>query len=382
MEAGLQRIKEKTGLPIDAYFSATKIEWIIENVPEAKKLLEKGQLLVGTIDTWLIWKMTNGESYVTDETNASRTMLYNIQEREWDEDLLTLFGLNVEMLPKVISSSNQFGHFDIGGHSIPICGVAGDQQAALFGQGCLEKGQMKNTYGTGCFMLMNQGAQFILSEHGLVTTMACSLNESPVYALEGSVFIAGAAIQWLRDGLELISDAAETQKLAEAVADDEEVVFVPAFVGLGTPYWDMYARGAIFGITRDTTKQHIAKAALQSIAFQVKDVMEAMLKDSGLEISQLKVDGGVTANDYLMQFQADLLDAEVLRASNKETTALGAAYLAGLAVGMWTMADISAFTAQGDTFSSTMSEEKRKQVYGNWKKAIKRTLGWLKDRDE
>lgn len=374
-----ERIREKTGLPIDAYFSATKIEWIIDSISEAKECAKEGRLMVGTIDTWLIWKMTNGHSFVTDETNASRTMLYNIQERNWDADLLALFGVSEQMLPKVQASSSLFGYYEINGHSIPICGVAGDQQAALFGQGCWHKGEMKNTYGTGCFILMNQGSQFVLSDHGLITTMACSLTPEPVYALEGSIFVAGAAIQWLRDGLELVSDASETQQLAEEVPGSDEVVFVPAFVGLGTPYWDMYARGAIFGLTRDTTKAHIAKAALQSIAFQVKDVMQAMMADSGLAITQLKVDGGATDNDYLMQFQADMLGIDVLRSHNKETTALGAAYLAGVMIGLWTLDDLSSLSSEGKTFNPKMDEDYKDKIYTHWKKAIGRTLGWLKN---
>jgi glycerol kinase len=372
-------IHHKTGLPIDAYFSASKVNWLLENVPGARKRAESGELSAGTMDTWLIWKMTNGRSHVTDTTNASRTMLFNIQNLSWDAELLNIFDVSAGILPNVYPSSSEFGFFEIEGHKIPISGVAGDQQAALFGQGCINKGELKNTYGTGCFMLMNQGEQFVKSDNGLITTLACTLDSKPCYALEGSVFIGGAAIQWLRDGLELVASAAETQTLAENAVGDDEVVFVPAFVGMGTPYWDMYARGAIFGITRDTNKSHIAKAALQSIAFQVKDVLEAMKETSGLPLLEIKVDGGATANDFLMQFQADILGVSVLRSQNKESTAMGAAFLAGLQVGLWTMDDISRFSADGKKYLPSMDAEKSILLYHNWKKAVKRTLGWLKD---
>ncbi len=372
------QIREKTGLPIDAYFSGSKVNWILNNVDGAREKAENGDLLFGTIDTWLIWKMTEGKSHVTDMTNASRTMLFNIKSLMWDTDLLGLFEVPENMLPEVKSSSNAFGFYELDGHQIPIGGVAGDQQSALFGQACLEKGQAKNTYGTGCFMLMNQGSEFVLSENGLITTLACSLNEKPVYAFEGSVFVAGAAVQWLRDGLAIINKASQTQELAESTEDDE-LIMVPAFVGLGTPYWDMYARGAIFGITRDTGRAQFAKAALQSIAYQTKDVIEAMSKDGGVKLQQLKVDGGATANDYLMQFQSDILDVEIIRPDNAETTAMGAAYLAGLHVGLWNTQEISEFSNKGTSYLSKMPVEKRNKLYRNWTKAISRTLGWLKD---
>ncbi|MEO9476696.1 MAG: glycerol kinase GlpK [Cyclobacteriaceae bacterium] len=378
-EKGLfNTIREKTGLPIDAYFSATKVHWLLQNVSGALERAEKGELLLGTIDTWLIWKMTGGKSHLTDMTNASRTMLFNIKTLKWDDELLQIFGIPKSMLPEVVASSSPFGSYELDGYQIPISGVAGDQQAALFGQGCLEKGDAKNTYGTGCFLLMNQGQDFALSDHGLVTTLACSLDEKPVYAFEGSVFVAGAAIQWLRDGLEIIETAGETQSLAESV-DTDDVVLVPAFVGLGTPYWDMYARGAVFGLSRDTGRAHFAKAALQAIAFQTRDITEAMIKDGGLKPETLKVDGGATANEYLMQFQSDIMDMEILRARNAETTALGAAFLAGLQVGFWSIVDVSKLSSQGISYTPKMQEGKRNELYGNWSKAVSRTLGWLKN---
>ncbi|MEP0369388.1 MAG: glycerol kinase GlpK [Cyclobacteriaceae bacterium] len=370
-------IREKTGLPIDSYFSATKVHWLLQNVEGAIERANKGDLLMGTIDTWLIWKMTGGKSHLTDMTNASRTMLFNIKTLQWDHELLEIFGIPKTMLPEVVASSSHFGNCELDGYQIPISGVAGDQQAALFGQGCMEKGDAKNTYGTGCFLLMNQGQDFALSEHGLVTTLACSLDEKPVYAFEGSVFIAGAAVQWLRDGLELIETASETQSLAESV-DTDDVVLVPAFVGLGTPYWDMYARGAVFGLSRDTGRAHFAKAALQSIAFQTRDIIEAMVKDGGLKPETLKVDGGATANEYLMQFQSDILDMEILKAKNAETTALGAAFLAGLQIGFWSVDDVSRLSSRGISYKPKMQEGKRNELYGNWSNAVSRTLGWLK----
>lgn len=370
-------IREKTGLPIDAYFSATKVHWLLQNVDGAIERSRRGDLLMGTIDTWLIWKVTGGKSHLTDMTNASRTMLFNIKTLQWDDELLEIFGIPKSMLPEVVASSSHFGSYELDGYQIPISGVAGDQQAALFGQGCLEKGDAKNTYGTGCFLLMNQGRDFALSEHGLVTTLACSLDKKPVYAFEGSVFIAGAAVQWLRDGLEIIETASETQSLAESV-DTDDVVLVPAFVGLGTPYWDMYARGAVFGLSRDTGRAHFAKAALQAIAFQTKDITQAMIKDGGLKPETLKVDGGATANEYLMQFQSDILDMEILRAKNAETTALGAAFLAGLQVGFWSLDDVSRLSNRGISYKPKMQEGKRNELYENWSKAVSRTLGWLK----
>ncbi|WP_258104430.1 glycerol kinase GlpK [Marinoscillum sp. MHG1-6] len=374
-----ETIRTKTGLPIDAYFSASKLHWLLNYVEGAHEKAEAGNLLFGTMDTWLIWKMTRGQSHVTDHTNASRTMLFDIAASEWDETLLSLFAVPRSMMPAVKSSSEHFGIFKMDGVEIPISGVAGDQQAALFGQGCVEKGDVKNTYGTGCFVLMNQGNEMTSSDFGLVTTRACSLDSKPVYALEGSVFIGGAAVQWLRDGINIIDHAAETQEMAEQAQGEDELVLVPAFVGLGTPYWDMYARGAVFGLTRDTGREHFAKAALQAIAFQTRDVLDAMEKDSGLKVETLKVDGGATANDYLMQFQADLLDTPIAVSEHTETTALGAAYLAGLQVGFWNLEEVKRFSNSGRHFSPKMEESKRERLYSQWKKAVSRTLGWLKD---
>ncbi|MBP6664353.1 MAG: glycerol kinase GlpK, partial [Chitinophagales bacterium] len=328
-------IRENTGLVIDAYFSGTKIKWILDNVPDAREKAEKGQLLFGTIDTWLIWKLTNGKTHATDYSNASRTMLYNIANLAWDKQLLAELNIPAKMLPKVLNSSDNYGTTTpelFGGTAIPITGVAGDQQAALFGQACFTQGMAKNTYGTGCFMLMNTGTERIRSKNGLLTTIAWGLNGTVEYALEGSVFIAGAAIQWLRDGLRLIDSAADSEFYANKVPNSDGVYVVPAFAGLGAPYWDMYARGAIFGLTRRTTKAHLVRATLESLAYQTRDVLKAMEADSGLKLRTLRVDGGACANNLLMQFQADILDTPVERPALVETTAMGAAYLAGIAV--------------------------------------------------
>ena len=327
--------KKKTGLVIDAYFSATKLNWIMNNVAGAAELAEDGKLLFGTIDTWLIWNITQGEVHATDYSNASRTLLYNIHELCWDEQLLQLLNVPQNMLPEVRSSSAGYGHYVCNGIRIPIGGVAGDQQAALFGQHCFSAGMVKNTYGTGCFMLMNTGDDAVESKAGLITTIAWGINGKVSYALEGSVFIAGAAIQWLRDGLALFENASDSESIALTSIDSEEVYFVPAFTGLGAPYWDMEARGAIFGLTRDSGKGQITKAALESIAFQTKDLISAMELDTNKNFSMLAVDGGASANNFLMQFQADILGASIQRAAIIESTALGVAYLAGLHVGLW-----------------------------------------------
>lgn len=373
-------IKENTGLVLDAYFSGTKIKWILDNVEGAREAAEKGDLLFGTVDTWLIWKLTNGRSHCTDYTNASRTMIYNIKNLCWDEKLLKELNIPKSMLPEVKDSSGTFGYANLGGkggHRVPICGVAGDQQAALFGQACFEKGEAKNTYGTGCFMLMNTGDKMISSKNGLLTTIAIGLNGKVQYALEGSIFVGGAAVQWLRDELKLISDSKDTEYFASKVKDNGGVYFVPAFVGLGTPYWDMYARGAIVGLTRGANKNHIIRATLESIAYQTKDVLEAMQEDSGIELKALKVDGGASANNFLMQFQADIIGKNVERPSIVETTALGAAYLAGLAVGFWeSKEEIKNNWCLERSFVSTMSSEERLIKHNKWKKAVKRALDW------
>ena len=373
-------ITENTGLIPDAYFSGTKIKWILDNVEGARESAEKGDLLFGTIDTWLIWKLTNGTSHATDYTNASRTMIYNIKDLCWDEKLLKEMNIPKSMLPKVQDSSGTFGYANLGGkggHRVPICGVAGDQQAALFGQVCFEKGEAKNTYGTGCFMLMNTGEKMIKSSKGLLTTIAIGLDGKVEYALEGSIFVAGAAIQWLRDELKLISDAKDTEYFANKVKDNGGVYFVPAFVGLGTPYWDMYARGAIVGLTRGTNKNHIIRATLEAIAHQTRDVLEAMQEDSGIELKALKVDGGASANNFLMQFQSDIIGKVVHRPSLVETTALGAAYLAGLAVGFWdSKEDIRQNWNIEKEFTPVMEKDDRNKKHSKWKKAVQRSLEW------
>ena len=366
-------VKNETGLVLDAYFSGTKIKWILDHVEGARERAEKGELCFGTVDSYLIWKLTEGRSHKTDYTNASRTMLFNINTLKWDEKLLKELNIPTTVLPVVQASRSKFGNFNIEGTSIPILGVAGDQQAALFGQCCFDKGEAKNTYGTGCFMLMNVGKEKVTSHNGLLTTLAAHPDGSVDYALEGSVFIAGAAIQWLRDGLELFSDASETEAMANQ-SENEEVVVVPAFAGLGAPYWDMYARGAIFGLTRDTDKNDIVKATLESLAFQSKDVLEAMERDSGTQLKLLKVDGGAVTNNYLMQFQADILGAEVERPVLTESTAQGAAYLAGLESGLWNVEDLFEMKAIDRVFQVEMKEEKRQLKYSLWKKSVERVM--------
>lgn len=374
-----QVIKEKTGLIIDAYFSATKIQWVLNHVEGAKEKAKKGELCFGTVDTWLMYKLTKGKVFATDYTNASRTMLFNIHTLEWDEELLQKFEIPRSLLPEVKPSSGIFGYTDpkILGASIPIAGVAGDQQAALFGQCCFEPGQAKNTYGTGCFLLMNTGKKLVNSEHGLLTTIAVGMDGEVEYALEGSVFVAGAAIQWLRDQLQFIKNAAESEELARKVPDSNGVYVVPAFTGLGAPYWDQYARGAIFGLSRGATKNHIIRATLESLAYQTQDVLEAMQEDSGIELAELKVDGGASANNFLMEFQADILNTTVVRPQVIETTALGAAYLAGLAVGYYkSKEDISKNLKVSQQFTPKMDSEQRKLLLDGWKQAIAHTRGW------
>ncbi|MFT6881510.1 MAG: glycerol kinase [Marinoscillum sp.] len=372
------KIKSKTGLVVDAYFSGTKVKWILDNVEGARDMAEKGELCFGTIDSWLVYKLTKGEKHVTDYTNASRTQLYNIVENKWDDELLSIFNIPKSMLPEAHPSSYHFGDCDIKGVQLPIMGIAGDQQAALFGQACFEPGTAKNTYGTGCFMLLNTGEKCQFSKNGLLTTIACSTSDKLHYALEGSIFIAGAAIQWLRDGLRLIDRAADSEYFAKQVSTDD-VFLVPAFAGLGAPYWDQYSRGAIFGLTRDTGKNHIVKAAIESIAYQTRDVMQAMQQDSGIELASLNVDGGATSNDYLMQFQADILGVEVDRPEIVESTALGAAYLAGLTSGLWTIDDLKTMRISNKKFVPSKTKEERDRLYKRWQKAVERTFDWAKD---
>jgi len=369
-------VKENTGLVIDAYFSGTKIKWILDNVDGARKKAEEGNLLFGTVDAWLIWKLTGGEIHATDYSNASRTMLYNIRELCWDKKLLEALDVPESMLPEVRDSSGHFGELAFEGVNIPITGVAGDQQAALFGQACFEQGMAKNTYGTGCFMLMNTGEKLHHSESGLLTTIAWGLDGKITYALEGSIFIAGAAIQWLRDGLKIIDSAPESEELAKKAGDANSVYVVPAFAGLGAPYWDMYARGAIFGLTRDTGREHIVKATLESLAYQTKDVLDAMQKDSGIQLKKLQVDGGACANDLLMQFHADILGVKVERPEVIESTALGAAYLAGISVGLLEKEEILSQRSVDRLFIPNMDDNKREALYKGWQKAVKRVMKW------
>jgi glycerol kinase len=371
-----EHVRKTTGLVIDSYFTGTKVKWILDNVKGAREKAEKGELLMGTIDSWLVWNMTNKKNHVTDYTNASRTLIYDIVNLKWDDKMLSALTIPKNMLPEVKPSAYHFGDFEIEGVKIPIAGIAGDQQAALFGQGCFTKGTAKNTYGTGCFMLMNTGEEPQFSKNGLLTTIAYGLDGKVNYALEGSIFIAGAAIQWLRDGLELIKDAKETQELADSVKGESSVYVVPAFAGLGAPYWDMYARGAIFGLTRDTGKAHLAKATLESLAYQTKDILKAMEDDSGIQLKNLRVDGGACANDHLMQFQADILDTEVHRPEVIESTAMGAAFLAGIQVGLWKQEDIDQNRPMNRIFKPTFDRVKRKRLYKNWQKAVERTKGW------
>ncbi len=372
-------IKEKTGLIPDAYFSGTKIKWILDHVEGAREQAKAGELLFGTVDTWIIWNLTKGKTFVTDYTNASRTMLYDIKKLTWDEKILEELDIPVQMLPEVKPSSCIYGYSDrsLFGDAIAIAGAAGDQQAALFGQCCFSKGEVKNTYGTGCFLLMNTGTEAIMSQHGLITTIAASTGSEVNYALEGSVFVAGAAIQWLRDELQLIRSAAESEKCALQVPDTNGVYVVPSFTGLGAPYWDQYSRGVIVGITRGCNKDHIIRATLEAIAYQTQDVLRAMESDSMLTLKSLKVDGGACANRFLMQFQADILNTEVQKPECIETTALGAAYLAGLAVGFWKdREEIKANWALAETFRPDMTEEKRSSLIAGWKKAVKRSFSW------
>lgn len=373
------KIQEKTGLILDAYFSATKVKWILDHTPGAREKAAKGELCFGTVDSWLVYKLTNGQVHVTDVSNASRTMLFNIHSLAWDADLLQLFNVPASMLPTVKSSSEIYGHTQniLNAHNIPIAGIAGDQQAALFGQMCTQPGMVKNTYGTGCFMLMNTGQKAVPSTNQLLTTIAWQINGVTSYALEGSVFIAGAVVQWLRDGLKIIRTASEVEKLALEVADSGGVYVVPAFAGLGAPYWNQHARGTIVGITRGTTGAHFARAALDSIAYQTMDVLKAMEADSGISIKELRVDGGATANNTLMQFQCDMLNTKVVRPVVVETTAIGAAYLAGLAVGFWSsLEEIQAQWQMETIFTPTMSEANRNERASGWQKAIGAAISW------
>ena len=365
-------VKSKTGLPIDAYFSGTKVRWILEHLRQQEGDIDG--LLFGTIDSWLIWNMTQGQAHVTDYTNASRTMLFDIDTLKWDEKILEELSIPASMLPTVQASASHFGKWSYKGHKIPIAGVAGDQQAALFGQACFEPGSAKNTYGTGCFMLMNIGKEMTLSKNRLLTTIACDRNGKPVYALEGSIFMAGATVQWLRDGLQLISDSKETEQLANSVKEEHEVIMVPAFAGLGAPYWDMDCRGAIYGLTRGTTSAHIAKAAVDAMAYRTKDVITAMIQDSGVELKTLKVDGGASKNNYLMQFQADLLQVEVDRPVNIESTAMGAAFLAGMTLGLWDSQLIQSNRIVDKTYKPVANKEETQKLYSAWLTAVKRTL--------
>ncbi len=371
-----EHVRQTTGLVIDSYFSGTKIKWILDHVDGAKQKAEKGDLLMGTVDTWLVWNMTNRANHVTDYTNASRTLIYDIVNLKWDDTLTEFLGIPKSMLPEVKPSAHHFGDYELDGVKIPIAGIAGDQQAALFGQACFKEGTAKNTYGTGCFMLMNTGEKPMFSKNGLLTTIGYGLDGKVTYALEGSIFIAGAAVQWLRDGLELIKDAEETEALANSVEGENPVYVVPAFAGLGAPYWDMYARGAVFGLTRDTGKAHLAKATLDSLAYQTKDILKAMEDDSGIQLKNLRVDGGACANNHLMQFQADILDTEVHRPEVIESTAMGAAFLAGIQIGLWKQKDVDQNRPLNSIFKPTFDRVKRKRLYGKWQQAVERTKGW------
>lgn len=376
-------IQEKTGLIIDAYFSATKLKWILDNVSDARKKAENGELAFGTIDSWLTWKLSGGELHVTDVSNASRTMLLNIHTCQWDEDLLKLFSIPKSLLPEVKPSSKIYGvtGSTVPGSRIPIAGIAGDQQAALFGQLCTQPGMVKNTYGTGCFMLMNTGEKAILSNNNLLTTIAWKIDDKVEYALEGSVFIAGAVVQWLRDGLKIIRNSADVEKLAQQAQHTDGVYLVPAFAGLGAPYWNQYAKGTIFGLTRGSSNAHIAKAALDSIAYQTYDVLRSMEADSGIQIKELRVDGGATVNNQLMQFQSDILNCKVVRPTITETTGLGAAYLAGLAVSYWKNIDEIQQQWQIDkSFIPAMKDEQRTELVKGWQRAVRASIEWADDR--
>ncbi|MRI81136.1 glycerol kinase GlpK [Aerococcaceae bacterium DSM 109653] len=378
-----EMIHDKTGLVIDAYFSATKIRWILDNVEGAQERAEKGELLFGTIDTWLVWKLTDGAKHVTDYSNAARTMLYNIKELKWDEEILSLLNIPAVMLPEVKSNSEVYGvttPFHFYGGEVPIGGMAGDQQAALFGQLAFEPGMVKNTYGTGSFIIMNTGEEVQMSKNNLLTTIGYGINGKVYYALEGSIFIAGSSIQWLRDGLRMIEDSAESEALARRSTNNDEVYVVPAFTGLGAPYWDSDARGSVFGVTRGTTKEDFVKATLQSIAYQVRDVIDTMQLDTEIKIPVLKVDGGAAMNNYLMQFQSDIIGTEIARAKNLETTALGAAFLAGLAVGFWKDLDeIKTLNEAGEVFTPSMNNARKEQLYRGWKKAVNATRVFAQD---
>ena len=370
-------IKENTGLVPDAYFSATKIKWILDHVPGARERAQAGEILFGTVDSWLVWKLTGGKVHVTDRTNASRTMLYNIHKLDWDDALLNALDIPRAMLPRVTDSSEIYGYTDLCGVQVPVAGIAGDQQAALFGQGCFSKGEAKNTYGTGCFLLMNTGDTICHSKNGLLTTIAISLNGKVEYALEGSVFVGGAVIQWVRDGLRMIQESRDSEYYAQRVPDNGGVYIVPAFTGLGAPYWDMYARGAIVGITRGTTQNHIIRAAEESIAYQSYDLVHAMELDVGQPITALKVDGGASRDQFLMQFQADILNKTVLRPAIRETTALGAAYLAGLATGVWKdRGEIRSLWHCNMTFTPNMEAPEREKLLAGWHKAVGRSRDW------
>ena len=376
----VERIRDKTGLLIDAYFSGTKLRWILDNVPDGQKRAENGDFLFGTIDSWLVWNLTGGAVHITDYSNASRTMLFNINTLQWDKELLVQLNIPETVLPAAVPSSQVYGETIaglLGDTRIPVAGIAGDQQAALFGQACYQAGMAKNTYGTGSFILLNTGNKPVPSKRGLLTTVAWGLGDRVYYAMEGSVFITGAAVQWLRDGLHLIKSAGESEALAKSVPDNGGVYFVPAFVGLGAPYWDMYARGTIVGLTRGTTAGHLARATLEAIAYQVRDVADTMVAEAGLRLPLLRVDGGGTANSLMMQFQADILGIPIQPAAIAETTSLGAAYLAGLAVGMWKDTDqLAGMWKPAQTFEPQMSVDQREALYAGWKRAVERARGW------
>lgn len=380
--AFVEYVRERAGLLIDAYFSATKIRWILDNVPDAREKAERGQLLFGTVDTWLVWKLTGGAVHATDFTNASRTMLFDIERLCWDEKICERLRIPMSMLPEARPSGGIYGRISLQGAEIPIAGIAGDQQAALFGQACFDEGQAKNTYGTGCFLLMNTGTRRFRSQRGLITTMAAGLDDVPQYALEGSVFVGGAAVQWLRDELRFVHDAADTEYFAQKVPDSGGVYVVPAFTGLGAPYWDMYARGAIVGLTRGAGRNHIIRATLESIAYQTADVLRAMELDADMELKELRVDGGASANRFLMQFQADIIGREILRPRVQETTALGAACLAGLTTGFWKdRDDIRKRWSVESRYAPRMSEEERIALRRGWQKAVTRAMSWEDDND-
>ena len=378
-DGSAEKIREKTGLVTDAYFSGTKVKWILDNVKGAREKAKKAELCFGTVDSWLLWKLTNGQVHATDVSNASRTLLYNIHSLQWDKDLLKLFDIPESMLPEVRSSSEVYGHTQnvLTAANIPVSGIAGDQQSALFGQMCTQPGMVKNTYGTGCFMLMNTGVKPVASKNNLLTTIAWKVNGEVQYALEGSVFIGGAVVQWLRDGLKIIQTSGDVEALASKAEDNGGVYMVPAFTGLGAPYWNQHARGIIVGITRGSSDAHIARAAVESIAFQSMDVLKAMEADAGLPIKEVRVDGGATINNQLMQFQSDILNTNVIRPQVTETTALGAAYLAGLAVSYWKSIDeLQQYWQKDKTFTPSMKDDKRDELQKNWKKAVKAAQAW------